>query len=140
MGDALLTQTEAETLLSMEKNRATDEVYVFPGMGGALRVPLFSPDKREEFVLDITRGRIDARSVIVLLRLDIAGPDHKNPDDTIIPCPHLHVYREGFGTKWAFPIPALFTAPSDLWLTLAHFMTYCKISTAPNIVQGLLPS
>jgi hypothetical protein len=50
----------------------------------------------------------------ILLRLDIDGPPHQNPDGVDVPCPHLHVYREGYGAKWAMPLPADFTNPSDL--------------------------
>jgi hypothetical protein len=37
------------------------------------------------------------------MRLDLDGPPHRNPDDEEIPWPHLHVYREGYGDKWASP-------------------------------------
>ena len=59
-------------------------------------------------MLDVTRGQIKltkatyqnrARQVIVLMRLDLDGSTHRNPDDQEIPCPHLHVYREGFGDR-----------------------------------------
>jgi hypothetical protein len=44
------------------------------------------------------------------------------------------VYREGFGVKWAFPIPtAKFGDFSDLWLALQDFMRYCNIVEPPHI-------
>lgn len=141
-----LTQHEADALFSIEKHCVDDTQYIFPGLGGALRIPLISADRKEEFILDITRGRIDlkkntfqnrARKAIVLVRVDIEGPSHPNPDGEVIPCPHIHLYREGFALKWAHPIPSTFNDPSDVWDTLNRFQTYCNISKPPNIQREL---
>ena len=108
-----LLQSEAAALIALAKIKVNDDLYDYPGTGGSLIVPLTSQDKREEFLLDIYRGRIDllkgtyqnrARQVIVLVRVDFGGAPHRNPDGTEVPCPHLHLYREGFGDKWAQPL------------------------------------
>lgn len=110
MADINLTQAEADSLIAMEKHRLDDTVVLFPGPGERISIPLTSQDKRENFMLDVTRSQIKltkatyqnrARQAIVLMRLDLDGPPHRNPDDTEIPCPHLHVYRKGYGDKWA---------------------------------------
>ena len=142
-----ITQTEADGLLAMPKVRFDDSQYAYPGTGGAVSIPLLSQDKRENFLLDISRGRIEllkgkyqarARQVVVLARLDFGGPPHRNPDDEEIPCPHLHIYREGFGDKWAFPVPpAAFSNMDDLWQTLGDFMRYCNVVEPPLIERGL---
>ena len=54
-----LLQAEADELIAMAKVKVNDDVYDYPGTGGSLVVPLTSQDKREEFLLDIYRGRID---------------------------------------------------------------------------------
>ena len=141
-----LTQGEADALIAMEKHRVDDASHTFPA-AGKLTVPLQSPDRKEQFLLDITRGRIDlskatfqnrARQVFVLVRLDIAGPPHWNPDGVEVPCPHLHIYREGFGDKWALPVPAgLFPRVDDLMATLTDFYAYCRITRPPLIERGL---
>lgn len=110
-------------------------------------MPLTSQDKREDFLLDIYRGRIDllkgtyqnrARQVIVLVRIDFGGAPHRNPDGNEVPCPHLHLYREGFGDKWAVPLPAdKFPNIGDLWQTLEDFMLFCNVVDRPVIVRGL---
>jgi hypothetical protein len=110
-------------------------------------VPLTSVDRRENFLLDVTRFQIKltkatyqnrARVVIILYRLDIDGAPHRNPDGQEIPCPHLHVYREGFGDKWAVPAPVdRFPEVSDLFLTLDAFMQHCNITELPVIEKGL---
>ena len=115
MADIHLTQSEAGALIAMEKHRLDDERYSYP-TSGSLVVPLLSPDKREQFLLDICRGRIDllkgkyqarARQVVVLVRLDFGGAPHRNPDDQEIGNPHL--YREGCRGKWAVAVPVVFS-------------------------------
>jgi len=147
MPEVNLSQTEADALIAMEKHRLDDQAHDYPDVGGSLVVPLVSPDKREAFLLDVRRGRIDlqkgtyqnrARQIVVLVRLDFGGQPHRNPDDAEVASPHLHVYREGFGDKWAYPVPAdVFSDLSNLWLTLEDFMRYCNITRPPNIRRGL---
>lgn len=79
-----------------------------------------------------------ARMTVVLVRLDLSGASHRNPDDTEIPAPHLHLYREGFGDKWAVAVPDdRFTVTTDLWTTLNDFMRFCNITRPPNIAWGM---
>jgi hypothetical protein len=147
MAEINLTQAEADALIALEKQRETDDVWEYPKLGGQINIPLTSADKRERFFLDISRGNINllkgtyqnrARSVVVLVRLDFGGSLHRNPDDTEIPCPHLHIYREGYGDKWAIPAPANhFPNIDDLSKTLDDFMRYCNIVMPPLIQRGL---
>jgi hypothetical protein len=147
MADLNLTQAEADALIAMEKHRVNEDRSDFPMGGQSLALPLQSLDKRELFLLDLSRGRIDllkvtmqnrARQVVVLVRLDLGGAPHRNPDDEEIPAPHLHVYREGYGYKWAIAVPAdRFTATADLWATLGDFMRFCNITQPPHIERGL---
>jgi hypothetical protein len=79
-----------------------------------------------------------ARQVVVLVRLDLAGAPHCNPDGEELPCPHLHIYREGYGDRWARRVPASeFSNVEDLWQTLQDFMRYCKVAKPPNIQKGI---
>lgn len=147
MSDISLTQAEADALIAMEKHRFDDQPHDYPGVGVSICIPLISPDKRENFLLDVSRGRIDlkkgkyqtrARQIVVLVRLDFGGQPHRNPDDVEISSPHLHIYREGYGDKWAFPVPTdTFPDITDLWQTLEDFMRFCNITEPPLIVRGL---
>jgi hypothetical protein len=149
MADIDLTQAEADHLIGLEKIKANDDETQYLGMGGAIIVPLISQDKRENFLLDIRRGRIDllkgtyqtrAQQIVVLVRLDFGGAPHRNPDDVDISCPHLHLYREGYGDKWAFPVPTeRFAHLGNLPQTLDDFMDYCNVTDRPNISRGLFP-
>jgi hypothetical protein len=58
VADINLTQADADALLAMEKHRADDTAYEYPSLGGGLRIPLQSADKRELFTLDVTRSQI----------------------------------------------------------------------------------
>jgi len=147
MAEINLTQTEAEALISMEKSRVDDQEWNYPNLGGVVIIPLVSKDKRENFVLDLSRGSIDlakikyqnrARQVVILVRLELVGPTHRNPDDNEIPCPHIHLYREGYGDKWAMPVPVdKFPSINDHWKTLEDFMRFCNITEPPIIKKGL---
>ena len=147
MADANLTQMEADALIAMEKRRSDDTKWNYPDLGGYVTIPLVSIDRRESFLLDLRRGRIDlskgtfqnrGRQVVVLARLDFGGAPHRNPDGEEVGSPHLHVYREGFVDKWAFPVSGdHFSNPYDAWQTLQDFMRYCNIVEPPMIRQGL---
>ena len=147
MAETSLTQAEADALIAMDKHRVTEDVSDFPADGQSVVLPLQSADGREQFLLDLSRGRIDlrkikmqnrARQVVVLVRLDLGGAPHRNPDGQEIPIPHLHVYREGYGDKWAVPVPPeRFGNLADVWQTLRDFMGYCNITVPPRIQRGL---
>ncbi len=146
MADINITQSEADQLIAMEKLRVEDKEWFFPNPGERLAIPLVSSNKRESFMLSVTRGRIKltkasylnlARKSIVLMRLDLDGPPHRNPDGIEIPRPHLHIYREGFGAKWAIPAPDRYRDTRDLYSTLWAFMDHCNIVEPPRIEKGL---
>ncbi len=147
MADISLTQAEADALIAMEKHRVTDELTAFPVGGGSVTLRLQSADKREQFLLDLSCGRINlqkvkmqtrGQQVVVLVRLDLGGAPHRNPDGEEIPVPHLHVYREGYGDKWAMPVPTdQFCAIADVWTTFEDFLRFCNITQPPHIDGGL---
>ncbi len=147
MATSDLSQTEADALLAMEKVAGDGKSYNFPLPGDKFEAPLTSRDGREAFVLTLDRGRIKtakvkyqtrARSVVVLARLELEGAPHRNPDGQRVDCPHLHVYREGYDDKWAYPLPSEhFTNPADAWTTLQEFLRYCRIVEPPPIERGL---
>ena len=67
----------------------------------------------------------------------LGGPPHRNPDGEEIGTPHIHVYREGYGDKWALPLPADFRSVADLGTTLDDFLRYCNVTRPPRIQKGL---
>jgi len=162
MADIDMPQTEADALIAMEKHCVENKSWSFPHAGARLSVSLTSPDKRENFMLDITRATIRltkatyqnrARHAIILMRLDLDGPPHPNPPNVpaeprhawlapyagqLITCPHLHLYVEGYGDKWAVPAPAAkYPNVADLFSTFEAFMRHCNITQLPRIERGL---
>lgn len=136
----MLTQTEAETLIGMRKvfiNRGT--IFIQPSCDQTHE--LIGEDEREKFLLDLWRGTLRlsklkfqtrGRKVTVLIRLDIDGAPHTNPDGTKLNGSHLHIYREGFEDKWAISLPHDdFGNPSNIRKVFEDFCRYCNIETLP---------
>ena len=143
----MLAQQEADLLAEMPKVFCEPDPIMFPNPGEDLRRDLISRDGRERFSLDVSRGSIKvskctyqerARAVFVLVRVDLSGPPHTNPDGATVSCPHIHLYREGYHDKWAEPLPSeRFTSPFDLVRVLSDFLRYCHVVDLPEI-QGPL--
>lgn len=143
---AELTQNEIEYLLNLEKNYVGAQKFKYPTLGGKLNIQLSSNDKNEDFILDITRSHISlskntfqnrARGVIILLRLDLNPAPHRNPDGKVVTGNHLHVYKEGFGDKYAYPLPEEFIDCKGINDFLDTFMDYCHIINKPIIEEDL---
>lgn len=142
-----LTQLEADELINTEKFCLDDSWFSYPVAGGKLSIPLFSADRRESFSLDIYRGRIDlkkntfqnrARKSIPICRLDLGDGIHINPDGKEILCPHIHFYKEGYGDRFAVPLPQSFDGLNNIYDILYEFMNLCNIKKKPNIERELI--
>jgi hypothetical protein len=156
----MLTQSEADALFAMPKKPKSSNPLAFPHAGGKLLAEFVSLDDREVFLFNINRASIAvskctyqkrARQVEILRRLDIGGSPHPNPlVETVpleflapyngleIPCPHLHIYVEGFAAKWAIPTPDdLINSIDDLYAVMESFLRYCNVQEMPNIERGL---
>lgn len=136
----MLTQSEADDLIRVPKRFvSSDPVSIPPGEDESHE--LASHDNRERFLLDVWRGTIRlskvklqtrVRTIYVLVRLDINGARHTNPDGTTIDGTHLHRYREGYGDKWATAVdPNAFGNLSNLKLTFEDFLRYCNVTDVP---------
>ena len=143
---AELTQNEIEYLLNLEKNYVGTQKFKYPILGGKLNIQLSSSDKNEEFILDITRSHISlskntfqnrAQGSIILLRLDLDSAPHRNPDGEMVTGNHLHIYKEGYGDKFAYSLPEDFDKCSDVKDFLEQFMDYCHINNKPIIEEDL---
>lgn len=141
-----LSKTKIEYLLDIEKYYLDSQSYKFPSLGGKLSIPLKSSDKNEDFILDITRSHINiskntfqnrARKTIVLLRLDIDSAPHQNPNGEKLGGTHLHIYKEGYGDKFAYPLPDDFKNCNGISDYLDKFMDYCHIIKKPIIEKEL---
>ena len=157
----MITQAEADNLNAMEKKIKNSEKFLeFPAPGDFIEINLLSLDEALKFIIDINRkGSIRLkyayqeryRGSIILVRLDISGSPHTNPEVDSVPldylesingkkidCPHLHVYVENYDDKWAIPVPVdKFPKLQNLEDTLNDFFRFCNVVEFP-IIQGRL--
>ncbi len=145
MSEINISQAEADFLFKLEKICEDDTEYDLP-IGGRICVPVISKDKKENFSLDFSQGRINlsrtkyqtrSRELIILVRLCV-NSSHQNPDGEEIGVPHIHLYKEGYNDKWAYPLPeGVFSNLENNWETLFDFMKFCNITNTPNFKKGL---
>ncbi len=143
-----LSQSEADALMGMEKHAEVGATYRFPAKGERLSIPLLSADEKENFNVDVNRRSIAlykctfngrARGNVILARLDLNGSPHRNPNGEEIDCPHLHLYREGYGDKWAYSLPdGVFSDLANLKAVCQDFLTYFNVISPPQITSDLL--
>jgi hypothetical protein len=160
---AFLSQQDAQNYMDMDKQVVENISHQFPSIGEKTVIPLMSMDESERFVLDINRGRRKAFKCsyqerhggnTVLVRLDLNPRRHRNPPDLFPPpgfeqyrdmifdTAHLHIYVEGYDTKWAIPAESEgFNDPtsiSEMTETFRKFCIYCNVVIPPTIQEPLI--
>jgi len=148
-----LTQAEADSLLGVTKSFAdASPLQLTQTLPMDFRRELLSVDLRERFFMDVRRSphvvarlryQTRARVSVILARLEIDGPRHRNPpsdgeeNGQWIGGTHLHVYREGLGDRFAYPEEQLeelgFTLPLELVPSFRGFLRFCSVSDVPDI-------
>lgn len=149
-GDETLEQGLIDELIATLKMIVYDNpTFTLPNRGAADSLNLKS--NNFYFFIDVNRrGRKKPKFTLQLreqknrdkplLRLDILGPEHPNPEGNfpyageIIPCPHIHIAHEDYGTAIAYPLNEEYAKMylsedeiSDLILTLKAFLNYCRV-------------
>jgi len=142
----MLTQAEADLFLQTAKHFVRPPATIDIPSGVDETYELADPNDRERFLLDVWRGTLRlsklkfqnrVRTAIILVRLDVDGAPHTNPDGVRLPGTHLHLYQEGYDDKWAYPVDSeVFNLLSDPGKTFHDFCTYCHIESPPP-VQGV---
>jgi len=152
-----LTQDEADTLIQMPKLFVESAPIEF-----SLTEPmdyereLLSTDRREGVLLTIERGNRNrmrlkyqtrARRVIILARLELNGPRHKNPPAAPykpgewIGGTHLHLYREGFEDRVAYELrdaPGWFNGgTTEAIPAFEKFLQFCSVIQWPPIQTAI---
>jgi len=160
--ERMLSQERADELIALEKKNIDDRQHRLPPVGCCINIPLISVDETQDFIVDVNRkGRIKSSKCTyqtrvpdssILLRLDCGGPPHKNPENKpplpdlrqyqniVIPCPHLHIYIEGYNTQWAVPVDYQhFPNTRNIHMTLQNFFKRCNVVQRPHIIYEELP-
>lgn len=144
----MLTQAEADSLIRMVKRFVRPPASISLPVGVDETYELAGADDREKFLLDVWRGTLRltkfkfqnrVRTVVVLVRLDVDGAPHTNPDGRTLAGTHIHLFKEGFDDRWAYPVDTRsFTQLTDPSTTFLEFCAFCKIESPPP-VQGVIP-
>lgn len=133
-----LPQPRANAFLTTRKIKATEtDFHLTSTILKPVSVPLIAPAiAGEAFSLDVTQKRIVLKlkcqlrcttEAVVLARLDFASP-HRNPDGTAVGVPHLHIYREGYGDRFAYKVPpGMLKNPDNPLQVLLDFLTTYNI-------------
>ncbi|MBD3920479.1 hypothetical protein H8B09_17080 [Paenibacillus sp. PR3] len=143
----MLTDPEARRLLDAVKTLVSANKINFPSLQSYITLEASSSQTSDRFQIDIQRKTLNVKKCtyqtrykksINLLRIDIEGPAHPNPDGTEIPCPHIHIYREGYDDKWAYPLSSeIITDPNDLVQVLINFLEYNNINKIPEVISQI---
>ena len=148
------TQSEADALMALVKRFVGPPPAVSIPPGADDRYELAAVTGREKFIPDVQRGTLRlsrltlnerVRASVVLVRLDVDGRPHTNPDGTSAGRSHPHVYREGFEERWAVPLNEV-RGPDGRQLfpeALNHaqffraFCAFCNIVNPPAIQEWI---
>ena len=149
-----MTKEKAQELIQVMKLLLKKGIYELPKQGTVDKLPLQSlQSSRDRFDVIINRkARIDPKKYTLLLhfseedllRIDVSGTDHHNPDGSIVPCPHIHMRTkdEGRWDRYAYDLPAIFGDADDCATTVRDFLQYCNTSNISDITiceqKGLL--
>lgn len=131
-----LTQEEFGFLMGLEKE-FEDKSTIFLGpapLQWSRR--LKSTATNDTFLLDFYRGSFKIqkytynhryRQTLAVFRFDSFGT-HTNPDGEKLTGFHVHLYKEGFGDKFAYPASKFGIEETDpMEVVLQKFLVYCKV-------------
>ena len=109
-----------------------------------------SVDDNETFLLTVERNIICELSKsklnnsyykVPIFRVEYNAPPHRNPDGTLIGRNHVHIYRNGYGMSWAYPLETfsdfLFKCPNNFNELFHDFCNYCNIKNL-QLVQEVI--
>ena len=135
-----MTREEAHKLIQVLKKITEKGIFFVPEQGKRKQLHLLSVfSDKDHFDVIINRAGVNSKKYTLvlrygkdqgLLRIDMGGGPHTNPDGTIIACPHLHMQQKDTGKwdAWAEDIPAVFGDTEDCVQTLKDFLQYCNVN------------
>jgi len=145
----LITQEDFEEIRQMRKEFTNCyEPLVLGSPHTKWSKEIVAPDYKEMFILDYYRGKIEIkytynkryRKSTVILRFDSFGR-HTNPGPNFekFDGPHVHIFKEGYDDKFAYPIEVLNITPTENdQEVLEKICTYFNITARPSIQLSML--
>jgi len=140
-----VTKESAQELIHVMKEIVEKGIYNLPKQGSQNKILLQSVlSKRDKFDVVVNRvARINPSKYTLLLnypeegllRVDVNGPNHVNPDGAKVPCPHVHMRMKDTGKwdDWAFDLPAVFGNTEDCAATVRDFLQYCQVNNIDEL-------
>ena len=140
-----LTQEEFDYIIGLDKYFTEEDGIKLAGNWSR---DIHAPETKDTFILDYYRGKIELKKftykkrykkTIVLLRFDASGR-HTNPDGERFEGAHVHLYKEGYDDKFAYPISKIGIDSNNLKSdeVLKRLLAYCHIGNCPEIQLSFL--
>lgn len=140
----MLTQEEFNYIIALKKEFKENNQITLESKWSRDIVAI---ETRDMFILDYYIGTIALtkftynkryRKTIAILRFDSSGR-HTNPDGQVFDGPHVHIYRENYGDKFAFYVSeiGINTDAIEKINVLENFLKYCNVINYPEIQQAL---
>jgi len=142
-GKSMITTKEYDYIMKLKKEFEENDQIILNKKWSRNIVAI---DTKDTFILDYNIGTIKLekytynkryRNTIILLRFDSFGR-HTNPDGKVFDGPHVHIYRENYGDKYAYNVSEIGIntdmGKSDV---LEKFLQYCNVVNCPIIESTL---
>lgn len=138
-----ITQAEYDFLMGQDKafNDLVSAIQLGPAPIQWTR-ELTALTNKETFLLDFYRGSFELskytinkryRQTVIMLRYDNGGR-HTNPDGVLFEGKHVHLYKEGYNDKFAFPASEIGVVDTDTIETVFNkIMQFCNVKKIPTI-------
>jgi len=143
-----LTQDEADTLKAIEKylldphsvrmpTPQTTNIYQlkYTMEGRAMQNMKVSAYRGKKNPSKVSY-RLMYDDYFILIRIDTKdNTPHRNPDGTVISPlqPHIHIYREGYHDKFAYPLPNGFSDANNIMGLFLEFLSYSTILNTDKV-------
>ena len=139
----LLKQADYEHLISLKKRFKNNIIIKSEPAPLHWTREIISMDSEHTFLLDFYRGSFNInrftintrfKKNIVLIRFDSQGK-HTNPDETSFDGPHVHIYKEGYSDKFAYPVSLLGLQEANFTIreALSKLLDYFNVIEIPKI-------
>lgn len=139
-----ITQKEYDFLMSQDKE--FDDIISPIELGPApihWTRKISSASTKDIFLLDFHRGSFEIsrytinkryRQTLIMVRYDNKGR-HTNPDGVSFDGPHIHLYKEGYSDKFAYPIEEVGILEEDTMEEVFNkIMHLCNIKKYPSVI------
>jgi hypothetical protein len=138
-----ITQSDFDTLIKEEKvfSDLINPLILSPPPINWTR-EIKATNSKNIYLLDFYRGSFELsrytynkryRQSIILLRYDNGGR-HTNPDGVSFDGPHVHIFREGYNDKFAFPVSELnINETNSIDEVVTKLLLFCNVIKIPSV-------